>query len=135
MRAVSAVFMILWGLSVLVLAEDDHAHEHGGHSDDLLVLLENKIRLQKIQEKLFSEDSIPLSFDQKVSYVRKQSALLDRMLPLLKKYAAIPKSYYPNDELYQQSLENRAALLADYGVLSDGYYRSLRMLAKESQLD
>jgi len=99
-----------------VYADEDHA----GHSDHLLMLLQQKILLEKRQQS-FAQ----LTEDQQHSNLQGQGRLLKKTMPVLKQYMATPKSYYLTTEMYHESLENRAAMLADFSQILDVYYRQL----------
>jgi len=94
--------------------------EHLGHSDHLLMLLQKKILLEKKQQGFES-----LNAKQRVESLRWQGRALNKTMPVLKEYMATPKSYYLTTEMYHESLENRAAMLADFSQILDVYYRQL----------
>jgi len=98
-------------LSGAAFASEDH-HNHTGHSDDLLTLLQYKIAIGKLQ-KGFTE----LTPQEKTNNLTSQHAKLNKALPVLRNYIAIPESRYPNLDMYQQSLQSRAALLNEYAEL------------------
>ena len=91
-------------------SEDDH--NHSGHSDDLLTLLQYKIAIGKLQ-KSFSGQAP----QERNKNLTRQHTTLNKALPVLKNYIAIPESRYPNLDMYHQSLQSRAALLNDYAKL------------------
>jgi len=99
---------------------DQHEHaDHSGHSDQLLVLLNHKIALQKLQ------DNFPADVEQQGQNLTKQKRLLDKALPVLEAYLKIPAERYPNTSLYEQSLHNRSAMLQDYAHIVSEFYRQL----------
>ena len=91
-------------------SEDDH--NHSGHSDDLLTLLQYKIAIVKLQKKFPVQGKA-----EKSNNIKRQHDNLNKALPILKNYIAIPESRYPNLDMYQQSLQSRAALLNEYAEL------------------
>jgi hypothetical protein len=54
-----------------------------------------------------------------------QARHFEKVMPILKKYTSIPKSYYLTNEMYQECLENRAAMLADFSLLLIRYQQQL----------
>lgn len=117
-------------LSILVLAScfsfsafsdqnhSDQSHDsHLNHSDDLLVLLKHKIALQKLQQQQQANPKL-LKLDQQAKH-------FESAMPILKKYSSTPKSYYLTSEMYHESLENRAAMLADFSQLLVHYQQQL----------
>ncbi|MEH6447146.1 MAG: hypothetical protein V7765_00650 [Oleispira sp.] len=98
-------------------AENDDHGAHQGHSDDLLILLRHKIALQKLQEQQLSDSS--------ESTLAKQGRHFRQVMPLLRRYMAIPKSYYLTTEMYHDSLDNRAAMLGDFSMLLIQYQNQL----------
>jgi hypothetical protein len=99
----------------------DEQHDHVGHSDHLLMLLQQKILLEKRQQ-----DFAQLTEDQRHSNLQGQGRILKKTMPVLQQYMATPKSYYLTTEMYHESLENRAAMLADFSKIIDVYYQQLR---------
>ncbi len=97
-------------------AEQGH-QAHSSHSDNLLLLLRHKIALQKLQ-KISASGAIQNTLSQQNKHLRK-------VMPTLKRYMAIPKSYYLNSEMYHDSLENRAAMLADFTDILIHYQKQL----------
>lgn len=95
------------------VAEENHG-SHKGHSDVLMVLLGQKIALQKLQGQLPSPSSLS-----------QQGELIKKAMPVLKSYMHTPKTYYLTTEMYHDSLENRAALLADFSTLLLEYQKQL----------
>jgi len=85
---------------------------HNGHSDDLLLLLKDKIKLQKLIKQYPDAAS-----EQKKQIRVTQRALFKRALPRLKRYVAVPESQYPNMAMYHESLQSRAALMQDFADL------------------
>lgn len=98
-------------------AQDDHHGSHQGHSDDLLILLRHKIALQKLQDQQVAGSS--------KSTRAKQGKHFRQVMPLLQRYMATPKSYYLTTQMYHDSLENRAAMLADFSMLLIQYQNQL----------
>ncbi len=87
------------------------------HSDALLILLRHKIALQKLQQS-----------DSDLEYVQaltKQAKHLKQVMPILKAYMSTPKSYYLTTKMYHESLENRAAMLADFSEILVQYQKQL----------
>jgi hypothetical protein len=99
------------------VAEDKGHQSHQGHSDDLLLLLRHKIALQKLQQQAVSN-----TLD---NTAQLQSKHLRKVMPILKRYMATPKSYYLNSDMYHESLENRAAMLADFSDILIQYQKQL----------
>jgi hypothetical protein len=104
-------------LSSALAGESDSHEEHVGHSDYLLILMHHKIALQKLQDQ-DSEQS-------KANTLVKQGQHLRKVMPVLKRYMATPKSYYLNTEMYHDSLDNRAAMLADFSAILIEYQKQL----------
>jgi hypothetical protein len=101
--------------------KDDHQDSHDGahpvHSDDLLILLRHKIALQKLQEQQAQSPS--------KSTLPKQGKHFRLVMPILRNYMATPKSYYLTTKMYHDSLDNRAAMLADFSTLLIQYQNQL----------
>jgi hypothetical protein len=97
-------------------AADDH-QTHSGHGDNLLLLLRHKIALQKLQDKSAS-GAVQNTLLQQDKHLRK-------VMPTLKRYMATPKSYYLTSDMYHDSLENRAAMLADFTDILIQYQKQL----------
>ena len=101
-------------------SHDRHqGHDNSSHSDQLLVLLNHKIALQKLQQ------NFPSDTTQQSRNLAKQKRLLDKALPVLEAYLQIPAERYPNTSLYEQSLHNRSAMLQDYGHIVSEFYHKL----------
>ena len=98
-------------LSIL-LTQVSFADEHIGHSDDLLLLLKDKIALQKH----LNQPPAPNS-EQARHHQLQQHRLLLRALTRLQHYVAISENQYPNMDIYHQSLKSRAALMQDFANL------------------
>ena len=96
--------------------ENHQAHNHG-HSDHLLMLIHHKIALQSLQKQQISNPSI--------STLAQQRKHLRKVMPLLRNYMATPKSYYLTTEMYHDSLDNRAAMLADFSTLLIEFQKQL----------
>ncbi len=97
----------------LILAMTSLAEErHTGHSDDLLLLLKDKIALQKLLKTYPNE-----SLEQQARSRSKQRVLFQRALPRLTRYVAIPENQYPNMAMYHESLKSRAALMQNFADL------------------
>lgn len=110
-------FLLMLLLSSLVFSADDASHtkhSHTGHSDDLIVLLGHKIALQKLQDQVPS-----------VSTLVGQANHIQQAMPVLQSYMGTPKTYYPTTKMYHSSLENRAAMLADFSTLLIEYQKQL----------
>lgn len=99
--------------SAPVFAANDH-ESHSGHSDALMVLLSHKIALQKLQDKGSSASTLV-----------DQAKHIQQVMPVLKSYMSTPKSYYLTTEMYHDSLENRAAMLADFSTILLEYQKQL----------
>ena len=108
---ISALLMV----TLTVSANNDH--EHHGHSDDLLLLLQYKIQLKKLQAQFD-----PAGHTQALE---KQRTILANTMKRLTRYVAVSRGNYPNDELFQQSLSNRSALLNDFTQLLSTYHQQL----------
>ncbi len=104
------VLALLAAISTTTVASDDHS----GHSDDLLLLIQAKLQLQKLQ-RAYADTEQPLSERQR--NLEEQRTLLNYAITRLQHYVAISAGHYANDALYQQSLENRAAMLKDFTAL------------------
>lgn len=102
----------------------DEEHNHAGHSDRLLMLLQQKILIQKKQQA-FDGINAELSSVQRADNLKWQGRTLKKTMPVLQEYMATPKSYYLTTEMYHESLENRAAMLADFSQILGVYYRQL----------
>ena len=96
------------GFASISLAEDDHS----GHSDDLLLILKDKIALQK-HLKQYPD----LQPNQQAQSLVEQQRLLKQALLRLRHYVATPESRYPNMAMYHESLKSRAALIEDFAQL------------------
>ena len=101
-----------------VLAADEHAshaeQSHAGHSDALMVLLGHKIALQNLQGQTPTASTLA----EQVEHIK-------QAMPVLQSYMNTPKSYYLTTEMYHDSLENRAAMLADFSILLMEYQKQL----------
>ncbi len=95
-------------------ASEHKDQPHSGHSDDLLILLQHKIALQKLQTKVLSKTMLSL-----------QAKHIQQVMPVLRRYMAIPKSYYLTTDMYHESLENRAAMLSDFSNVLIQYQKLL----------
>ena len=73
------------------------------------------------EQKLQDQDSEQTKADTLV----KQGQHLRKVMPVLKRYMATPKSYYLNTEMYHDSLDNRAAMLADFSAILIEYQKQL----------
>ena len=114
-----SVFLCLLGLIAFALgqtamASDDHT-SHSGHSDALMVLLQHKIALQKLQSQQSSNSA----------NLAQQAKHFQQVMPVLQGYMNTPKSYYLTTEMYHDSLENRAAMLADFSKILVRYQKQL----------
>ena len=113
MRVKGLAFFIMLFTFTSLLASESH-ESHVNHSDALMVLLNHKIALQKLQEKAPSPRALEA-----------QARHLKQAMPILKSYMNTPKSYYLTTDMYHDSLENRAAMLADFSVLLFEYQKQL----------
>jgi hypothetical protein len=107
---IKRVLLTVW-LGLLAnasLASDDHSN----HSDDLLLLLQHKIAITKLQ-KTWSNTSP----EAQLANHSRQAQHFKVALPSLKRFMAVPESRYPNMDMYAQSLQSRSALLNDYAQL------------------
>ena len=98
-------------------ANDNEHEEHQGHGDHLLVLIHHKLALQKLQKKQVVDVNDDTLLRQKDHFYK--------AMPVLRNYMATPKSYYLTTKMYHDSLENRAAMLADFSVLLIEYQKQL----------
>jgi len=135
MRLSGSVFLCLlvlvaFSLTPIVMASDDHESRSGhhsghsaghsaGHSDALMVLLQHKIALQKLQGPQFQEQPA------NSASLAQQAKHLQQVMPVLQGYMNTPKSYYLTTEMYHDSLENRAAMLADFSKILIRYQKQL----------
>lgn len=113
----AAALLAAASLSTALAGESDSHEDHVGHSDYLLILMHHKIALQKLQDQN-SEQS-------KANTLAKQGQHLRKVMPVLKRYMATPKSYYLTTEMYHDSLDNRAAMLADFSAILIEYQKQL----------
>lgn len=97
--------------STVVLSAEHH-DEHIGHSDDLLLILKDKISVQKLIAQYPQ-----LSKSQQIDNLQQQQKLLYRALNLLTLYVAVPEGQYPNLDMYHQSLKSRASLMLEFAHL------------------
>lgn len=105
------------------VAEDRGHQSHQRHSDDLLLLLRHKIALQKLQKlQKLQHKAVSNTLN---STIQVQSKHLRKVMPILKRYMATPKSYYLTSDMYHESLENRAAMLADFSDILIQYQKQL----------
>lgn len=93
-------------------SEQEDRHEHAGHSDSLLFLLQHKIAIQKLQQGFPNQTRT-----QQQANLEKQQHHFQKVWPILQQYLNIPESRYPNNEMYHQSLVSRGSLLAEFGQL------------------
>lgn len=107
-------------------AVSSFAH-HVGHSDALMILIGHKIALQKLQRSAQGSIKSPdQSSDQKLNQnFSQQSKIFKQVMPVLSSYMSTPKSYYLTTQMYHDSLENRAAMLADFTALLAEYQKQL----------
>lgn len=106
-------------LHCTALQAEDADHEHINHSDQLLLLLNHKIALQKLQT------NFPRDVQQQSRNLARQKRHLDKALPVLEDYLQTPAERYPNTSLYEQSLKNRSAMLQDYAHIVSTFYHKL----------
>lgn len=116
--------LLCFVLMMPVVLFADEEHNHAGHSDRLLMLLQQKILIQKKQQA-FDGINAELSSVQRADNLKWQGRTLKKTMPVLQEYMATPKSYYLTTEMYHESLENRAAMLADFSQILGVYYRQL----------
>lgn len=101
-----------------------HSKNHSqNHSDDLLTLLGYKIKLQKLQSN--ASNTHVSNAQQTIQNLEQQGRLLQRAMPVLNAYMAVPKSYYLTTDMYHDSLENRAAMLTDFSNILVTYQKQL----------
>ena len=128
----SSFFNIVLCLTGLLLCQaswgdnEDHGH-HINHSDVLLVILQHKIQIQKLQTQ-YSESLDPHEKDQTLL---QQSYKFKKATELLKIYLAIPESRYPNMEMYHQSLISRGGLMQEIAVLLSKYQEQLSLTKRK----
>lgn len=101
---------LLLGLNIALIAQADN--NHSGHNDDLLLLLKDKILLQKLIKQYPS-----ISAQEQAKNRTKQRTLFKRSLSRLQRYVATPENQYPNMAMYHDSLRSRAALMQDFSNL------------------
>lgn len=119
-----ALAMMLFMLVSLPAGAEDHSDQHSshvGHSDALMVLLGHKIALQKLQAQLKAQPGI----QSPAQNLTRQSKIFHKAMPVLRAYMDTPKSYYLTTQMYHDSLENRAAMLADFTALLVEYQKQL----------
>lgn len=109
-RCALLITLIMACLSVF--ADDDHS----GHSDDLLLILKDKIVLQKLIKGF---EQLPPA--EQVANLQQQGKLFKRMMHRLNAYVAIPENHYPNLQMYHESLKSRAALVSEITQLVSQY--------------
>ena len=89
--------------------------DHSSHSDVLLILLQHKIKIQKLQTQF---TAIHESEKRNIQLnLKKQASMLHKASMLLEKYLAIPETRYPNMDMYHQSLISRGGLLKEFAGL------------------
>ncbi len=93
--------------------EIEHTGNHKGHSDALLVLLNEKIAITKLQSKF----EALLDTSEKKRNLDKQGIKLIKAMHVIQPYVAIPESRYPNMEMYHQSLISRGGLMEEFAKL------------------
>lgn len=116
-RLVCLLAVALFAAAPLSSAFAGESDSYEGHSDYLLILMHHKIALHKLQDQ-YSEQS-------KANSLAKQGQHLRKVMPVLKRYMATPKSYYLTTEMYHDSLDNRAAMLADFSAILIEYQKQL----------
>ncbi len=93
---------------------EEHS-DHSSHSDVLLILLQHKIKIQKLQTQF---TAIHESEKRNIQLnLKKQASMLHKASMLLEKYLAIPETRYPNMDMYHQSLISRGGLLKEFAGL------------------
>ncbi len=101
------------------LASNDHSN-HKSHSDVLLLILKEKITIQKLQDIFFTSNT-----EQRTINLIKQSQTISHSMGLIQEYLAIPESRYPNTYMYHQSLISRGSLLQEFAQLLVTYQDQL----------
>ena len=114
--------LVVFSLGQAAVAGDDHSSS-SGHSDALMVLLQHKIVLQKLQDQLQDQQLQQPSSNS--ANLAQQAKYLQQVMPVLQGYMNIPKSYYLTTDMYHDSLENRAAMLADFSEILIRYQKQL----------
>ena len=131
MQLSGSLFLCLIALVIFPLGQtaagDDHeshsshSSSHNlGHSDALMVLLQHKIALQKLQGQEVEDQKSVSSAN-----LEQQAEHIQQVMPVLQGYMNTPKSYYLTTEMYHDSLENRAAMLADFSKILVRYQKQL----------
>lgn len=93
--------------------------DHSSHSDVLLILLQHKIKIQKLQTQFTAIHESETEKRNIQLNLKKQANMLHKASMLLEKYLAIPETRYPNMDMYHQSLISRGGLLKEFaGLLS-----------------
>lgn len=113
-----------WLLIICVLTTPLFAiadESHTGHSDALLILLQYKLKVVKLQQQLTTAQP-----QQTKTNLNEQQRLLAKAMPILSNYMATPEGHYPNLQMYQQSLQSRSALLQDFNELLQVHFQALQ---------
>ena len=97
-------------------ASEEHS-DHSSHSDVLLILLQHKIKVQKLQTQFTAIKDSGLDQPTAQKNLQSQANTLHRASKLLEKYLAIPETRYPNMDMYHQSLISRGGLLTEFAGL------------------
>lgn len=122
-QALRSVLLLCLTFAVTAPIHQSWADEdHSGHSDDLLLLIQYKLSLKKLQAQAAKEQNVTILVDN----FKQQEKTLSKAMHKLQHYVAISSGHYPNDALYQQSLENRAAMLKDFALLMSVYHQQAR---------
>ena len=109
---IKPILLLLWLFVATVSVADQ---DHIGHSDILLLLLKDKIALQKLIKQYPD-----LSGQAQAQNQKEQRVLFKHAFTLLQDYVATPESQYPNMSMYHDSLKSRAALMNDFlGLMID----------------
>ena len=128
LKRTALLMSFLMGITSPILWADD---SHIGHSDDLLLLIQQKIALKKLQADLRDNQLVDIQ-----SNLNKQDKILKQALHRLEGYVALSSGHYPNDSLYQQSLENRAAMLKEFAeLLSIHHFQAGHLTSKSVDPD
>ena len=110
----------LFSFSQILYAANEHNH-NSTHSDALLFLLGEKLALKKLQVELNQDTSA----EQKTANLEKQKQHLNSALPVLNDYLSRPESFYPNMQMYHDSLKSRGAILSDFSSLIHDYFKGV----------
>ena len=129
LRSILNIVLCLAGLVLCPASwadNEDHGH-HTNHSDVLLVILQHKIQIQKLQTR-YSKSLDP---DKANQILINQSHKFKKATELLNIYLAIPESRYPNMEMYHQSLISRGGLIQEFAALLSKYQEQLSLFREK----